>query len=1515
MTFKEFVSEFLSVLERHESKLLSWGFYNGTFDAQQAQDWLLESSDDLREAWTQLENEGESVASLLEQLAENHLLHEVPGAAGRFRTRFAEGVRLVAGLRQLFPNRAWSVAPRLVSDIRIDLAPRCYPKRGVTAEECWRAIAPACPPETEDLLRECFFAMAAKNQNEMLAFAGFQLRAFSNIFSAYGRAAAGGSVVSAGTGSGKTKAIYVPAFLRIVDDIAHRRPPFTKLIAIYPRNVLLADQLREALSEAAKLRPVLERHGLPPITFGALLGDTPYDEDFTRRTGDAGRLLAETRHWKPQGTGFAIPFLKSPSNPKNDLVWRDSDRLAGRTCLYDTASQPEIPDRVLRLTRQQLQHDPTDVLFLSAEMLNREMGNSEWSRTLGIGRGSLTPRLVLLDEVHTYQGIQGAQISWVLRRWRHWSRARTAHFVGLSATLRDAPAHVARVVGIPPATVAEFRPEPGELDYEGIEYNLAVKGNPAGASLLATSIQTAMLVTRLLAPRQSPDAGPGDIHGNAFFGRKTFGFTDNLDTLNRWLSDMTDAERKQLAGLRQDQQALSPVERERRYQDGQLWSICRAIGHNLASSLRISGCSSQRPGFNAASDLVIATSSLEVGFDDPEVGVMVHHKRPSAMASFVQRKGRAGRRKGMRPWTVVVLSDYGADRYMFHNVERLFRPEIDSIFLPVSNQYVLRQQAVYFLIDWLGLQVRKGGPFAYLRPTPGNADAQRACLDLLRGLLEQGAVWGRFQRDLERLFSSTAADTASGAVSVEPLLWSDPRPLLLEVVPTLIRKLETNWAQADPQESAQEDRGFTRPLPTFIPGATFGQLDLSELTLQFSGIQKDDEHIGIAQGLFEFCPGRVSKRYSTRDREPGYWLSASPQLLQDGDTSRRPVRTFFRDVLLLESVEDADGQVFVYQPLTAELLAQAAAVTERSNAQWQWDSRFKALGTGSPLPTLRSRVWAQAVRSAEAHLHREQSGIDVLRFARTWEFQLLLTKPKGASKQGRWSLGSEENGETTNEAVGFRVRVDALYWTIASDYLAGLPDPTHHEVDRLRTDFFLHRLRTAPELITKVDHFSAEWLHRTSLAMLVGTALLQRCTLPEAQRLLQGRRFAAAQKILRDILPAPGDDEHSPEAPAKLRDSILSLWQDPLVVAHVETLEQTLWERLDDAFTFWTKQRFLAALSQALRSAALSGVQGVSEDDLTLDVFWEGRGDAQLYLTEETSGGLGHIEAIVAEMRRAPEAIPEGVRHALSFCPRQETATSLLAFLGALIREPSDGPLHAVMAELRAATDFQRLAAAAETLRKVLEDVGLDASRSFVVTLVARFLRPGSSPGTDRLIYVVNALWRKRAKRLGIPIDPSVWSYVCATFPPARRRFAQALRSLSGGHEPTTGQIYRVVQQMLIEGCEDACPECLSDYNRYNAAAAGSRGLAARWFAATPPHIRLETAPNWQQDIRSLLCQHSAVDLSFTREKATAVMAEVQKLLAEELEVESLLVPAMLAGIRRSGTRWVVSLQLRGMAA
>ena len=260
------------------------------------------------------------------------------------------------------------------------------------------------------LQQALFAALAADPAGRPYQFAGFQRRVFGHILRHYGNPGVSGTIVCAGTGSGKTKAFYVPALLAAATELKERS--FPKVIAIYPRNVLLADQLREALSEAEKLRPVLARFGLRPLRFGALLGNTPWKNAFERQQGD--RSAAEEWHdWRPVGAvGFRIPFLKSPRRPGEDLVWRNSDRKAGRNCLYRAGgetSDPDVPDGVLALTREDLMADPPDVLFLSAEMLNREMGNPAWARAFGIGQGSRAPRLLLLDEVHSYEGIQGAR--------------------------------------------------------------------------------------------------------------------------------------------------------------------------------------------------------------------------------------------------------------------------------------------------------------------------------------------------------------------------------------------------------------------------------------------------------------------------------------------------------------------------------------------------------------------------------------------------------------------------------------------------------------------------------------------------------------------------------------------------------------------------------------------------------------------------------------------------------------------------------------------------------------------------------------------------------------------------------------------------------------------------------------------------------------------------------------------------------------------------------------------------
>ena len=90
-----------------------------------------------------------------------------------------------------------------------------------------------------------------------------------------------------------------------------------------------------------------------------------------------------------------------------------------------------------------------------------------------------------------------------------------------------------------------------------------------------------------------------------------------------------------------------------------------------------------------------------MGFNDPDVGAVIQHKAPMSFASFVQRKGRAGRQRGARPITTTILSDYGRDRLAFQTYEDLFDPIVERQILPIKNAYLLRMQAVFSLLDWL----------------------------------------------------------------------------------------------------------------------------------------------------------------------------------------------------------------------------------------------------------------------------------------------------------------------------------------------------------------------------------------------------------------------------------------------------------------------------------------------------------------------------------------------------------------------------------------------------------------------------------------------------------------------------------------------------------------------------------------------------------------------------------------------------------------------------------------------
>ena len=76
------------------------------------------------------------------------------------------------------------------------------------------------------------------------------------------------------------------------------------------------------------------------------------------------------------------------------------------------------------------------------------------------------------------------------------------HFVGLSATLSDAESFFANLTGTNPSRVRLVEALPKEMEQEGAEYLLALRGDPVSqTALLSTTIQSAMLTRRVLDHR------------------------------------------------------------------------------------------------------------------------------------------------------------------------------------------------------------------------------------------------------------------------------------------------------------------------------------------------------------------------------------------------------------------------------------------------------------------------------------------------------------------------------------------------------------------------------------------------------------------------------------------------------------------------------------------------------------------------------------------------------------------------------------------------------------------------------------------------------------------------------------------------------------------------------------------------------------------------------------------------------------------------------------------------------
>jgi hypothetical protein len=1362
---EQLLLQVLDHIEQGEARLLTWGIVDGALEQREI-DALIEPL--LEQA---LDNGVEAFLvpqEIIDVLLARRWLAQVErddGSIG-YRSRMAETVRLLQRLRQLFPKHAgasaWQQAPTLVADFRFLRRRREYPRRDLAASYALQQLREVTSNEAVLTAAQALLYPAGKP----LTLSGFQLRAAQRILHAIEQDLALGTIVCAGTGSGKTLAFYVPALASIARHLmtAANDGPWVKAVALYPRTELLKDQLREVLGRSLALAQALPVGSKVTVRVGALYGDTPSSAYYCE--------------WPMVGGDSVCPTV-SCLQCNGELRWRQGDRTAGRERLVCANCAFELDGDIFPLTRESIKKRPPDLLFTTTEMLNQRMADNSMAHLFGIGPNAVRPpELVLMDEVHTYEGRHGAQVAYLMRRWQRVLN-RPLRFVGLSATLREASEFFATLTGSRRNLVDEVSPQPNEIEAEGAEYLIALRGDPVSrTALLSTTIQTTMLLQRTLDPRVT--SGPSVSHG--IFGRKTFVFTDNLDVINRLYFDLLSAEGRTSSGAPDNLSAPDgglAVLRARgssqlRYANGQDWRFAEAIRPNsLKERLAIKRVSSQDRGVDPDADVIVATAVLEVGFDDPWVGAVIQHKAPRGLASFLQRKGRAGRTRGMRPWTAVVLSDYGRDRAAYQSYDLLFDPALPVRTLPLSNRYLTRMQAVYATLDYLGARLQDapaGSVWTDLSGPVSNKQRRTYLLQELRAILESDNATGRLADYLRQALRLTNDE-------ITALMWEFPRPLMTAVLPTAHRRIDANW-RANGAPNADYAIA-NNPLPDFVPATLFADLSLAEVEIRLPNTSthqlRDRQVMSVFSALREFAPGRVSRRYGIRHKGERHWLLPAPEMQEAANIVARVTQLDIAGIgthvpigQFLMQDGDTVRALPVWRPIALQPTLPPGKVKDSSNASLHWHSQFVASVEPIWLRPPEGGVWRDLVAQLGFFTHARHAPVEVRRFAVGASGEIgagqerVRVETQFASAGESAGLGASFSAD----AVLVQLRIPPGLWTRGG---AG----SEAKWQALRTTRFLDAAWRGHALPMVASPFMREWLAQIFLSAVTFDAIDGNVSLDAAaQRLIAGTAGISLLDVLRflfhsNLVEAQG--EQTEDAPQdRLREDLEDCLQRADVLAELYRMAAVLWEDVNDTWEPWLRGVYQSTCAAALLRSITDLCPTIDPDDLHVDL---GRGpvDAagtvgidpdceEVWISERGPGGSGLIEEFLRRYAEDPRRFFSIVRANLQMGEFELIDHQLQALVHGLTDDP-DSDLGEQVRAFRAARSQQEMTTRIRQVRAELVKAGFAPFHGFLSSMGNRIIRYGSGPASDQ--YLSNALrrWDALEASLGIEIDLRVMSY------------------------------------------------------------------------------------------------------------------------------------------------------------
>lgn len=1318
----------LDLLENEEMKMLSWGITDQGFN-----------KGDLEQLWG-----NEHFDQLFNDLIQRNLIYMyTKKSGGLYRSRMAETIRLLASLRQLFPQHreadSWKKARKLVGDYRLLKQPREYPRRDqkIVPRDFGENNSPA--------------VMVLQVIHGNLNFSAFQIRSLKRIFN--NSQSGSGTIICAGTGSGKTLAYYLPALMKIAESVRGDKTKWVRAVSIYPRTELLKDQLSEVL-RLTRLINRLPEFNQRKIRVAALYGETP----------EGVANIKEQASWLFHDQGYICPYVICPvENCGSQMVWSHDDIALKSERLTCINCNETIDSSEVILTRKSILSDTPatpgtpDILFTTTEMMNQRMSDPSYWKVFSINEEK-KPFLFLLDEVHTYNNVHGAQVAYLLRRWKSLSKA-DPHFVGLSATLRDARGFFVKLTGVSLKNTVEVSPFADEMEKEGSEYILVLRNDPdSRASLLSTTIQSAMLLRRMMDPSALKEG---------YFGNRLFLFTDDLDVTNRLYNIMCEVEGRSgknvysprysiLAKLRNPDKngwkGTSDQFKERHYA-GQLWHLATLIGFNLSdgirSSVSVGLTSSQSKGVDPDAEIIVTTAALDVGYNDPELGAVLQHKSPRNMAQFLQRKGRAGRRRKMRPWTVVVLSDYGRDRNLYHSYEQLFDPELAPNTLPVHNIYVKKMQAVYVLLEWLARQInqRNNDNSSVWKALTGEWQLTE---DSKSRLLEQIGSLFRKEEQFEAFCSYLRVALSLEESDLHTVLWEEPRGLMTSVIPIAYWRLKTNWSRKG--NVGLDFKKTNNPLPEFIPGSLFSPLNLPEISFRIPlNNGPSNEQMPVLQGLKEFAPGRVSKRFAIEHSSQKHWVD--PRLCCD-------ISKFIAWTYPVNEVTyKKDNQEYTlkcYRPVNYIITDAPEKISDRSNAFQMWLTRIQ--GRGNRLLGRIPGRWSGILRSINYCSHRGNNPAIVDRFSLGTVTNILLEKRDDTLENDLVGIDREFRYRYKDEdvALGYSQDVDALWFELTiPGKLYESDNPRLWE--SMRYDFFVSLVKDDAELKELgVNVFQREWLAQVFASSLMYESLSNNSELRTVVNLLEVGQVELQYQQILSVLEVGffSDNADTVENNENQTNTanLLELLNCQEIISRLLTHVSVLYAPPDERWEQWLRRIFKKTFGAAAMAALIKICGDIDERELILDIDQPDlEGNAVVWVSETVLGGVGILQKFSDLYHENPGRFFDCLDECIGESEFDQAYHDFEKITGMLSEGVS--PLRDECIAYVNETNMNDKAFRLEVIRQKLAALNIPVSHIFQRLIGSRLLRPGASVELYTTVNNFFSRWTELESRLGLEID------------------------------------------------------------------------------------------------------------------------------------------------------------------